>query len=187
MKKLTLSTIATLVLASSAMAGGDIDPIIPSMNVPSVLGASALGGNLYVGAGYTMPFATELSVTGSNSVEAGDSTGMFIMGSDFNEYFGIEARWTPMEGNNDNFAIYAKPQWKMTQNWNIYGLIGAGKTERQDVEFQAGAGLGYDINSNWGVFADFVATDFETELTNFDGSTDTGFSGNASFGVTYNF
>ena len=186
MKKLTLSTIATLVLASSAMAGGDIDPVVPSINVPDVLSAPSIG-NFYVGAGYTMPFATELSLTGSNDVEAGDSTGMFVIGSDFNDYFGIEARWTPMTGTNDNYAIYAKPTWRMTEDFNVYGLIGAGKTESQDVEFQAGAGLGYEINANWGLFADFVATDFETELTNFDGSTDTGFSGNASFGATYNF
>jgi opacity protein-like surface antigen len=188
MKKTMRLVSGALALSTTLLtAGGDITAVEPIVEVPEVMAAEALGNNFYVGGGYTMPFASELSVTGSNDFETGDSTGMLLIGSDFNKYFGIEARWTPMSGTNDNYALYAKPTWRINENWNLYALIGVGKTERQDVEFQAGAGLGYDIDEHWGLFADFAATDFETELTNLNGDTDTGFSGNASFGFRYTF
>ena len=189
MSKIINSTVAIIALSANVMAGGDIAPVEPAVSTPDVSSmispSAAFGADFYVGAAYTMPFATELSATGSNSVEHGTSTGMLVAGAAFNDYFGVEARWTPMTGTNDNFALYAKPEWKINNEWNIYGLVGAGKTEGQKIELQAGAGLGYEINENWGLFADFVATDFKTELAS--GSTDTGFSGNASFGFNYTF
>jgi len=205
MNKIKYSALALAAMTTLSMAGGDIAPAQEaSLNiggavgavagaagavVGSVLGENDLGANLYVGGGYTMPAHSELSTADGIKFTAGDSTGMILIGSAFNEYFGVEARWTPMDGAHDNYALYAKPEWRLTENFNIYGLIGAGKTEAKDITLQAGAGLGYDFDENWGLFADFAATDFKLALRdeNHKLSPDTGFAGNAAFGFKYTF
>ena len=90
-------------------------------------------------------------------------------GYEFNEYFGIEARGirtfldkgpfggTPLQ----HVGIYAKPQYPVSEQVNVYGLLGYGYTENlgngarlnyfdNDYGFSAGIGLEYDLSDREG-------------------------------------
>ena len=95
------------------------------------------------------------------------------LGWNYNQYVGIEAR--ALKTFNDNvfsttthYGLYLKPQYKLTNRSNIYGLLGYGKTsvdydngvknsENSINAFSYGAGVEYDFSeeSNWGLWLDY--------------------------------
>jgi len=87
-------------------------------------------------------------------------------GYDWNQYLGMEARilgtfWgaDPLGGQElQHVGIYAKPMYPITEDFNIYGLLGYGWTKTttggngnlltvDDNGFSAGIGLEYDLSS----------------------------------------
>lgn len=72
-------------------------------------------------------------------------------------------------GSNDGdelraWGIYVKPIFPVTEQFDIYGLLGYGNVELSDNHgkwldedgFQWGAGVSYDITENISIFADYV-------------------------------
>ncbi len=138
-----------------------------------------------------------------NGYEIDDSTwgGILRVGYDYNEYVGIEARALKASLNGDfsettHFGIFLKPQYPVSPQANIYGLLGYGWTDittdycaasQQDFEydgFSYGVGLEYDLSeyagSGWGMWVDYQ------NLMNDEGTYN--FTSNVvSFGVTYDF
>ena len=97
--------------------------------------------------------------------------GMLRGGYDFNAYFGLEARGIrtfldkgPFGGVPlQHIGIYAKPQYPISEQINIYGLLGYGYTENLgngarlnyfDTDYGVSAGIGfeYDFSDKKGDF-----------------------------------
>ena len=109
-------------------------------------------------------------------------------GYDFNQYFGVEARGIktfldegPFGGVPlQHIGIYTKPQYPLSEQVNIYGLLGYGYTENlgnggrlnyfdNDHGFSAGLGLEYDLSDKDGDLEDKANYD-----RTFDGYADQG-------------
>jgi OOP family OmpA-OmpF porin len=109
-------------------------------------------------------------------------------GYEFNQYFGVEARvietfWDkgPYDGAPVFHAgLFAKPQYPISERFNIYALAGYGYTKNlgsgrrvehfdDDWGFSAGIGLEYDLSDRDHDFVDDIKYDRE-----FDGYADQG-------------
>jgi len=216
MKKVTLSMIAALAMSTFAVAGGDIAPVEPVVEVPAV---ESTPGAFYVGIGYGM-MNTEASLTDGEitaSLDIDHSTVMLQAGYQFNPYIAIEGRyWTAIadadvtasvtgEGSesadlsDDSTAwgIYVKPMYPVTSEFTVYGLLGYGNVEidldggsmLDESQFQWGLGASYAINDNFSVFVDYVAMYDDSESIDIgDGFLDGDIEVDSwNFGVTYKF
>lgn len=109
-------------------------------------------------------------------------------GRDFNPYFGIEGRVAktfldkgPYGGVPvGHIGIFLKPQYPLSERWNLYGLAGYGYTKNlgngarlkyldSDTGFSAGAGIEYDLSDADGDFVENANYDRK-----FDGYADQG-------------
>ena len=211
MKNIVLSTVAVLTMGSFAVAGGDIAPVEEPVVVvePVVTDAGFYLGLAY---GYATMDLTFTEVTG-NSVYAEDlgddsySTIMLQAGYDFNKYVAIEGRyWFGLDedfglGNGDynidTWGIYVKPQYPVTDAFDIYALLGYANTDQGNAfndttldGFSWGLGASYAFTNNVAIFVDYVnmyndsVTDTypngDYDELDFDIST-------WNFGVTYKF
>jgi len=86
------------------------------------------------------------------------------IGYDFMDYLGAELRGTygiaKDKGNKfKQMGAYLKPNYDVTDEINLYGLLGASKTDigvGSDTGFSYGAGLDYGISDKVSVFTDVV-------------------------------
>jgi len=86
------------------------------------------------------------------------------VGYDFMDYLGAELRGTYgiAKDNGNKFkqiGAYLKPNYDVTDEINLYGLLGASKTNAgvgSDTGFSYGAGLDYGISDKVSVFTDVV-------------------------------
>ena len=108
MKKLKMTIIAALAMSTFAVAGGDIAPVEPEVNVPEVVSTP---GAFYLGVAYSY-IKADGDVTGSmsNSVadinvsgtaEADWNAVMFQAGYQFNPYLAVEGRYWTNVGTGD--------------------------------------------------------------------------------------
>lgn len=94
----------------------------------------------------------------------------------YNEYVAFEGRYTSTFGDMDvtgsafvpdgsherelsNIALYVKPQYPVTEEFNIYALLGYGQTTARLTDFdgfQWGLGAQYMFTQNMGAFADYT-------------------------------
>jgi opacity protein-like surface antigen len=109
---------------------------------------------------------------------------LLLAGVKFNEYFAVEGRYsnsfkdssyTYTADNNttsgdlsggkiESYGIYAKPMYPVTEQIDVYGLLGYanvnidgdGGNLMNDGDFSWGAGASYEITNNFSVFADYV-------------------------------
>jgi len=134
---------------------------------------------------------------------------MIQAGYHFNEYIAVEGRYwfgagdttvtinnTPYDVSVDAWGLYVKPQYPVTEAFNVYALLGYGAAEfdapvasgiNQDSMdgFSWGLGASYAFTDNVAVFIDYVNIyDDTTDYANYS-LDDTVDSWN--FGVTYNF
>lgn len=171
MKTLFKNTIMGLALCSTSIyAGGKtvapVDaPIVHIEESTNIL-------PIYIGLGIVAAQFT----TCENNCDYEDRTygAMIRAGYDFNQYFGIEARGIrtfldegPFGGVPlQHIGLYAKPQYPVIQDFNVYGLLGYGYTENlgnggrlnyfdNDHGFTAGLGLEYDLFKEWNLFVDY--------------------------------
>jgi len=195
-KALLLSVVASTMM----MAGGDIAPVVdePVMVVED--------NGFYLGLGYGfMNVTVDDAITGTNYFDEDFSSVMLQAGYKFNSYFAVEGRyWFGLDdvdlgtvGNPDVYdapdawGIYAKPMFPVTEDLDIYGLVGYadvtiegnnGTPWSKDFDgFSWGLGLSYDITDSFTVFADYVALADET-IAFEDINIET-----YNVGVTYNF
>lgn len=156
-KTVSILTLSTLLATGSLYAGGDIAPI--------VLAAPMVDPNpFYVGLGLIWAGASkDCATTGCPNVRLKDSTwgGIIRGGWEYNQYVGIEGRALKATVDSDwgettHYGIYLKPQYPVSEEVNIYGLLGYGQT-KIDVNcltndtykyngFSYGIGLEYDLS-----------------------------------------
>lgn len=197
-KALLLSVVASTMM----MAGGDIAPVVdePVMVVED--------NGFYLGLGYGfMNVTVDDAITGTNNFDEDFSSVMLQAGYKFNSYFAVEGRYwfglddvTKTSGTYsetvdapDAWGIYAKPMFPVTEDLDIYGLVGYASADIDYSDstgysgsdnydgFSWGLGLSYAITDSFTVFADYVAlTDETIEFADINIET-------YNVGVTYNF
>jgi len=161
--KIITSLLSIAILTSASYAGGKyVEPVdaevapIPEIIIPMPL---------YIGLGLV---ATGLSrdclCVDSNRVKDMTYGGLVRVGWDFNPYIGIEARALKTNIEKDfsettHYGIYLKPQYHVTEQSNVYGLLGYGRTivdyDCKDKKntltkdgFSYGIGFEYDFNED---------------------------------------
>ena len=161
MKKLTISIAALAIMAVSAQAGKNVIPA-PVEPIPVPVYAP-LG--LYLGGGLTYsksecqcdPSVQCSDGTSCAKVKGGTTYGVNLKaGYSFTNYLALEAKYiyTPWGDKNKtlkHYGLYLKPSYVVTDNLDIYALLGYGKTECETVKgsqkgFAWGAGAEYTIN-----------------------------------------
>ncbi len=167
MKKIMLSMSAVMTMGSFAVAGGDIVP------VPVV--AEADNSSFYLGLAISAVSTRDASVSMDifNVKDGQDRLGnlTFQAGYNFNEYVAVEGRYTTTVVDDDavemdGWSLFVKPQYPVTEDFNIYALIGFGGVtmdpadqkyiDVDDSGFQWGLGASYDFTENIAVFFDYT-------------------------------
>lgn len=177
MKKLLISTLATLTLSSTSLLAED-------------------DSGLYLGLGYA---STNIDVTidglsdeNQKILDSATDSAILMVGYDFNNYFGIESRYyanlsslayeyelgnTPLSGKYEaeSLAFYAKPQYNMGiitlyalagvtfNNYTINNLLGA---QEDDTLFSWGAGAKFNVTQSLGIFVDYTDLGESNDFTN---------------------
>ncbi len=161
-KGLVLSAVVAAVMTTSSYAGGDIAPIMVPMEPAA---PSRAPSAVYIGAGMVWG---QYNKGCSGECQYEDVTyGMMIrLGYDFNQYIGVEARFISTFWGADDLGgqelqhvgLFVKPMAPISENFNIYGLLGYGWTETStggnrnlitvDTDgFSAGLGVEFDLSS----------------------------------------
>jgi opacity protein-like surface antigen len=202
-------------LNSFAVAGGDfVEVVEPVLVVPAEVDNSSF----YVGVGliYNRVYATD-SGWFDSAPDTQDETGGFtgLVGYNFNEYIAVEGRISQSffeENYADVFtySLFVKPQYPVTEDFSIYGLLGfggvmvdgaegnhpgaanPGDTILDDTGFQWGIGASYAFTEAWSVFVDYTSLikdgDIDSKLYDYDTTTYKELSVDAvTAGVTYTF
>ncbi len=195
MKKFNLSLVAVLAMSTFAIAGGDIAPVEPVVETPYVEEST---GAFYIGGAYGY-VNMELSDIGFSEDDSLNSF-MFQAGYKFNPYIAVEGRyWVTSEDewndsgddfSADSWGIYVKPMYPVTNEFDIYALLGYGDTDPEiggqgpdyDTDgFQWGLGASYEFTESVAVFVDYVNL-YDDTNNGEDLMIDT-----VNFGVTYAF
>ena len=203
MNIIKLSSVALLLSSTFAFAGGDMAPVQPYIETPTVVVEedSKLTG-FYAGLAYS---CMQLTEDDPDEEHMGSGVSASI-GYNFNEYLAVEARYTTTLGDlayktwnvdedrdaeMSNIGIYIKPQFNVG-TFGAYGLIGYGQTtfdngaEYSVDGIQYGAGLSIDATDNVQLFVDYRRLYDDVD---FDGlSVDTDVAANSwSLGANYKF
>jgi len=187
-KLLTVLTLGLMLIPSSIIAGGKyvspavavVEPIpVPQSPIPIYLGI----GLAAAGVSRDCPCSTGdrlKDMTYGVTIRAG---------WDINQYFGLEGRYIRASIEKDfstvtHYGLYLKPQYPVTNQVNVYGLFGYGRTEVEGCSYtngtltvdgiSYGAGVEYDLTDDedlgeydrafdgqgdqekgWGLWADF--------------------------------
>jgi opacity protein-like surface antigen len=200
-KKFTYSVVAAMAMSTFAIAGGDITPVEEVVVAPM---AEELSG-IYAGIAYSyVALDTVLDGTEDGSAIS------FLIGYNYNEYLAFEGRYLTTVGDDmdvedsifvpngsyerelSNIAIYIKPQYPVTEDFNVYALLGYGQTTARLTDFdgfQWGLGAEYMFTQNIGAFVDYtrlydgdVENTGTTNYTAIDASADS-----INFGFVYKF
>ena len=147
-------------------------PVIetPVAAVPVIAAAAAPLG-LYIGGGFTDVAVRNSGTANFFSSKAGQKRQVGItgrLGYDFMDYLGAELRGTygiAKTGSTKfkQVGAYLKPNYNVTDAINLYGLLGASKSNHaslgansSDTGFSYGAGLDYGISDKFSLFTDVV-------------------------------
>jgi opacity protein-like surface antigen len=210
MKKITLSLVSTMVLSGLSYAGGDIAPVVEE--IPVIIADNSA---FYVGLGYGYfnQSIDDIAVTGATNVEL-DTNSIFLQaGYQYNQYIAVEGRyWFGISdisqsggqhsgdhsGDLNAWGIYLKPMYPVTENVDIYALLGYADTsveydtgEYWDTDgFSWGIGAQYSITENILIFADYLnlgmPSDFDYDPVNLNVDADINLY-TFNVGVSYKF
>ena len=197
--------IAAIAMATSmAVAGGAVAPVAVVEVEPALTGFYLGGSYAYADNEVTARYVEE-GIEGTNN-----SFGL-IAGYNVNEYFAVEGRYSFLaeddyafrqanvvvenvgEVDGSVWAIFLKPQYPVTPEFKVYGLLGYGETTltadedivSEEGAFQYGLGGAYSVTRNVEVFADWTrALDDEFATDGFDLE---GVSDLYTVGVNYKF
>ena len=205
-KKIILSAIALSAMATMSYAGGDIDvPDYVPVVEPKPVEVEVVKTPIYLGVGLVRGryYADNNCGNGVCSYEDVTYGAMLRAGYDFNKYIGAEMRllgtfWDAGELGGQtlqHMGIYAKPMLSVSEEANIYALLGYGWTKTntdgklQTVDangFSAGAGIEFTVGEEsdsdepaaWGLFVDYQRLLIDSDMPDMDV---------ISAGVTYDF
>ena len=162
MNKILISAVTIILLANNTYAGGKFvavaDSEVVAIPVPIMINPVPL----YIGLGVVA------SAIDRDPCACGDSENkdlrygsMLRVGWDFNPYVGAEARVLKTLENDafsetTHYGLYLKPQYHVTAQMNVYGLLGYGNTTvdytngiqsstTDENGFSYGAGFEYDF------------------------------------------
>ena len=199
MKKLNLSLVAVLAMSTFAIAGGDIAPVEPVIEIieqPMVVAEVVVedDSGFYLGLGYGF-LAVDRSIdqygTDNNYKEGTDKYDQVMIqaGYKINKYVAVEARywaglsensWATISdnriqsvGNIDAYGIYAKPMYPVTQDLDVYALLGYASVDYSITNdysgtldgFSWGLGASYEFGNSVSVFADYTVLYQDTTAT----------------------
>ncbi len=203
-----------LVAATMAFAGGRVAPIAEV----EIIEVEPVKSGFYVGAGYSA-LADEFSESGYG-VTFSDTYNynefMIDAGYNINEYVAVEGRyWFGFNNTNnvfdgdgylfssedsaDAYGVYVKPQYPVTTELNVYGLLGYANTEftfngivNDNIEldgFSWGLGADYAVTPCVSVFIDYVSLydDEVNVLTNYDTIVFEDRIDTVNLGINYSF
>ena len=181
MKKFNLSLVAVLAMSTFAIAGGDIAPVEPVVEVPVVIEEVSTGG-LYLGLAYGLLNASIEDARNVNVPAGGTVTHtlldtdfdeiMLQAGYKFNEYVAVEGRyWFGMESSIsswnidttandvtiDAWGLYVKPMYPVTEEFNVYAMLGyaGADLEQHSRNYVSDSVDGF----SWGIGADYSFTE----------------------------
>lgn len=183
MKHVTLSVLAMMAISSMGFAGGGTAPVVePVVTIPAGEEAAKPNG-FYAGIGLSVVIAYEDKGSFFDHEAGQERTGdvTLLGGYEFNPYIAVEARYMNSFTHDDMldrnlWGVYVKPQYPITEELNVYGLLGYGSFELDgkngsgiDIDedgFQWGAGISYDITDNIVLFVDYlnIANDLDVDL-----------------------
>jgi OOP family OmpA-OmpF porin len=192
MKKVTtIMTLGIFLTTGSIYAGGIIAPTtamvkeIPSeVNpIPFYIGVGLLWANTSSECGVCHYIDTGLPRIGGSSVEDDAWGGIIRGGYEYNQYIGIEARALKASINDDlyettHYGIFFKPTIPISEQINVYGLLGYGWTE---ITAEGGCMVSretYDYDGfSYGIGIEYDFSDRESDRE--DGEYDRLFDGQA--------
>jgi len=184
-KLLKISTIAVMAFATQSYAGGELLPVtefevndvqeavkavevikVPmapkKVEAPKVVPVVKEKQPWYAGVGLV---GAKVDNGNCEDITYG---AMAKVGYDFNDYIGVEARglktnWKYEGAKIKHYAAFLKPQYPITKDLKLYGLLGYGKTIigdnfiLDDNGFAFGGGLDYDLGESdaFSLFADY--------------------------------
>ena len=170
MKKNIVTFSALVAISSSLFAGGNVVVIAPVVEEPVVVDNSSF----YIGLALSAVSARDSAVSLDFSTTPGQErlgNVTFQAGYNFNEYVAVEGRYTTSFTHEDiiemdGWSLFVKPQYPVTEDFNIYALLGFGGVnldsvtasvvDVDDTGFQWGLGANYDITENIAIFADYT-------------------------------
>jgi len=198
MKLLTTTATSLLLFTSLALAGGDIDPQEPEINLPEMMDETISDNYFYAGLAYShmrMDDDTFNKKVTGNALTA-------LAGYKFHQYLAVEGRYTATLGDlranntdNDwdmtNIALYLKPQYALNQI-TLYGLLGYGQvdfdngTSHTEDGFQWGVGGNFAASEMIDIFVDYSRLYDGDGFDDILGTNDTSVD-SVNVGVNYNF
>ena len=175
MKTIKRSLVSILALGSFVFAGGDIAPVVEEPIVVEDNSAFYLG----LGYGYFNQSNDNIAIDGTGDIELDTNTLLLQAGYQYNQYVAIEGRyWIGLgdisqdggvnagdhSGDFDAWGIYVKPMYPVTEEFDIYALLGYADTSISyddgaywDTDgFSWGLGAQYAVTENILLFADYV-------------------------------
>ena len=198
MKKSIVSLSAVVAMSSFGFAGGDIVPV-------PVMVDEVDNSSFYVGLGLSAVSTRDAEVSMDIfNVKAGqDRLGniAFQAGYNFNEYVAVEGRYTTAISDEDRvemsgWSLFVKPQYPVTEDFNIYALLGFGGVTMDGVNgytvdvddngFQWGLGASYDFTENVSIFFDYTNLASNMDGVYWDGASEVDADA-FTLGVTYKF
>ena len=171
MKKNIVALSALAAISTSVFAGGNVAVIVPEVEEVVVVDNSSF----YIGLGLSAISARDAAYSMDifNTKPGQERLGniLFQAGYNFNEYVAVEGRYTTSVTHEDSaemnsWSLFVKPQYPVTEDFNIYALLGFGGVtldpvnnsgvDVDDTGFQWGLGVSYDITESIAVFADYI-------------------------------
>jgi len=200
MKQITLSLVAMIAMSSLSMAGGGESPVVEPVTVIPAIDQSAL----YVGIGLSAVSNRESGLNFFDNKAGQDRTGdiTLLAGYEFNPYIAIEGRYMNSITQEDilerdSWGIYVKPQYPVTEDINIYALLGYGGFNADGINgatinidetgFQWGLGTSYDYTEHVSLFADYVNIVNDVSVSSFITAPANVSSDAVTVGVNYKF
>ena len=173
MKRLvkTFASIAIITVASNA--GKNYIPAVSEpIPVPVPMPVAEIPLGLYLGGGFTYAHSKcqcdnsiKFTDNTTSRVHKGNTYGYNLKaGYTINQYFAVEAKyintpWGDKDKSLKHYGIYLKPSYEISENFDIYALLGYGKTECETTKgsysgFAWGAGAEYTFNKKVEGFKD---------------------------------
>lgn len=159
MQTIKLSAVALLLTSTLAIAGGDIAPVEPVVEIPEVVKTAPAHNGFYAGLGYSCMQMTydnpDLDIRAMSSISA-------TAGYNFNPFLAVEARYTASlsdlnvkdwqtdideSWDMSNIGLYLKPQYSINR-FALYGLLGFGQTTFDNGTSYSASGIQYGVGMN---------------------------------------